>query len=104
MTTRKDLEARISGALTVHNNNGPAWGSRCQCGEDYPCTTRRILEGREGGPMTTDPFTTAAQEPSDAEVEAVADVLEALDGMDFQEVARAALSSARAARRDEEKR
>ena len=45
MTARKDLEARITEALTVHTSNGPAWGNRCQCGEDYPCTTRRILEG-----------------------------------------------------------
>ena len=45
MTTRKDLEARIAEALTVHSSNGPAWGNRCQCGEDYPCTARRILEG-----------------------------------------------------------
>ena len=43
----------------------------------------------------------AAQEPTDAEVEAAADVLEIIDGMDFRDVARAALSAARAARRDE---
>lgn len=40
----------------------------------------------------------AAQEPTDAEVEATADVLEQMDGMDLEVVARAALSAARTAR------
>ena len=40
-------------------------------------------------------------EPSDSEIEAVADVLEGLDGCDFTTVARAALLAAREAARHE---
>lgn len=46
----------------------------------------------------------AAQEPSDAEVEAAKAVLDSVEYADEPQSIRAALSAARAARRDEEKR